>query len=252
MGVTYNPFSLEGKTVLVTGASSGIGAQTAIDCSKMGANVIVTGRNAERLNQTFESLAGEGHQTIVADLNKDEDVENLVSNLPKLSGAVLCAGVGFTLPFVFCNRTKFDDVFNINFFAPIELLRLLTKKKKLESGASVVFVSSIGGVNVFNVGNSVYGASKGALNTMVKQIALEIAPKKIRVNSVNPGMINTKLIREGMTLTEEQLKADEDRYPLKRYGETSDVSNGIIYLLSDASCWVTGHALVIDGGVSLV
>lgn len=252
MGVTYNPFSLEGKTILVTGASSGIGAQTAIDCSKMGASLIITGRNEERLNKTLETLEGEGHQAIVADLNNEEDIEKLVSSLPKLNGVVLCAGVGFTLPFVFCTRPKFDDVFNINFFAPMELLRLLVKKKKVEAESSVVFVSSIGGVNVFNVGNSVYGASKGALNTMVKQIALEIAPKKIRVNSVNPGMINTKLIREGMTLTEEQLKADEDRYPLKRYGEASDVSNGIIYLLSDASCWVTGHALVIDGGVSLV
>lgn len=252
MGVTFNPFSLEGKTILVTGASSGIGAQTAIDCSKMGASVVITARNEERLKHTLDSLEGDGHKMIVADLNNEADVENLLSNLPKLNGAVLCAGVGFTLPFLFCTRSKIDDVFNINFFAPIELMRLLAKKKKMETDSSVVFVSSIGGVNVFNVGNSVYGASKGAINTMVKQIALEIAPKKIRVNSVNPGMINTKLIREGMTLTEEQLKADEDRYPLKRYGETSDVSNGIIYLLSDASCWVTGHALVIDGGVSLV
>lgn len=252
MGVTYNPFSLEGKTILVTGASSGIGAKTAIDCSKIGASVVITARNEERLKQTFDSLEGAGHKMIVADLNNEADVENLLSNLPKLNGAVLCAGVGFTLPFLFCTRSKIDDVFNINFFAPIELMRLLVKKKKMDTDSSVVFVSSIGGVNVFNVGNSVYGASKGAINTMVKQIALEIAPKKIRVNSVNPGMINTKLIREGMTLTEEQLKADEDRYPLKRYGETTDVSNGIIYLLSDASCWVTGHALVIDGGVSLV
>lgn len=252
MGLTYNPFSLEGKTILVTGASSGIGAQTAIDCSKMGAHVVITARNEERLKQTLEAMEGEGHKLIVADLNNESDLDNLMSNLPKLNGAVLCAGVGFTLPFVFCSKSKMDDVFNINFFAPIELLRLLVKKKKVESDSSVVFVSSIGGVNVFNVGNSVYGASKGALNTMVKQIALEIAPKKIRVNSVNPGMVNTKLIREGMLLTEEQLKADEERYPLRRYGETTDVSNGIIYLLSDASCWVTGHALVIDGGVSLV
>ena len=252
MGLTYNPFSLEGKTILVTGASSGIGAQTAIDCSKMGAHVVITARNEERLKQTLDAMEGDGHKLIVADLNNESDLDNLMSNLPKLNGAVLCAGVGFTLPFVFCSRSKMDDVFNINFFAPMELLRLLVKKKKVEADSSVVFVSSIGGVNVFNVGNSVYGASKGALNTMVKQIALEIAPKKIRVNSVNPGMVNTKLIREGMLLTEEQLKADEERYPLKRYGETTDVSNGIIYLLSDASCWVTGHALVIDGGVSLV
>lgn len=252
MGVVYNPFSLEGKTILVTGASSGIGAQTAIDCSKMGAHVVITARNEERLRQTMDAMEGDGHMLIVADLNNESDLNNLMSNLPKLNGAVLCAGVGFTLPFLFCSRPKMDDVFNINFFAPIELFRLLVKKKKVESDSSVVFVSSIGGVNVFNVGNSVYGASKGALNTMVKQIALEIAPKRIRVNSVNPGMVNTKLIREGMLLTEEQLKADEKRYPLKRYGETTDVSNGIIYLLSDASSWVTGHALVIDGGVSLV
>ena len=252
MGITFNPFSLEGKTILVTGASSGIGAQVAIDCSKMGANVIITARNEERLQQTLDSMTENEHHSIVADLNNESEIENLVAYLPKLNGVVLCAGVGFTLPFTFCSRTKIDDVFNINFFAPIELLRLLIKKKKMEPDSSVVFVSSIGGVNVFNVGNSVYGASKGAINTMMKQIALEIAPKKIRVNSVNPGMVNTKLIREGMTLTEEQLKEDENRYPLKRYGETTDVSNGIIYLLSDASCWVTGHALVIDGGVSLV
>lgn len=250
--INYNPFSLEGKAILVTGASSGIGAQTAIDCSKMGAHIVITGRNEERLYRTLAAMEGDGHRSIVADLNNEADMDSLVSNLPKLNGVVLCAGVGFTLPFVFCSRSKMDDVFNINFFAPIELLRLLVKKKKIESDSSVVFVSSIGGVNVFNVGNSVYGASKGALNTMVKQIALEIAPKKIRVNSVNPGMVNTKLIKEGMLLTEEQLKTDEERYPLKRYGEVTDVSNGIIYLLSDASCWVTGHALVIDGGISLV
>ena len=252
MGIAYNPFSLDGKTILITGASSGIGAQTAIDCSKMGAKIILTARSEERLQHTLESMSGDGHKIIVADLTQESDIERLVTDLPAINGAVLCAGVGFTLPFAFCSKAKFDDVFNINFFAPIELLRLLVKKKKLEQESSVVFVSSIGGVNVFNVGNSVYGASKGALNTMVKQIALELAPKKIRINSVNPGMINTKLIREGMTLTEEQLKADENRYPLKRYGEVTDVSNGIIYLLSNAACWVTGHALVIDGGVSLV
>lgn len=252
MGIAYNPFSLEGKTILVTGASSGIGQATAIECSKMGARVIITARNEERLNNTLASMSGVGHRLIVADLNNETDINALVSDLPKLDGTVLCAGIGFTLPFPFCTRTKVDGVFNINFFAPVELLRLLVKKRVLVVGSSVVFVSSIGGVSVYNVGNSVYGASKGALNTMMKQIALEIAPRKIRVNSVNPGMVNTKLIREGMMLTEDQLKEDENRYPLKRYGETIDISNGIIYLLSDASSWVTGHALVIDGGVSLV
>ena len=143
-------------------------------------------------------------------------------------------------------------LFDINFFAPVELLRLLLKGKKLKKGASIVFVSSVGGISEFNVGNSIYGASKGALNSIMKQCALELAQKKIRVNSVNPGMVKTKLIHDGMSITEEQLAEDEKRYPMKRYGDPEDVSRGIIYLLSDAASWITGHPLVIDGGLSLV
>ena len=124
------------------------------------------------------------------------------------------------------------------------------KKKKLAKGASVVIVASIGGVGVFSVGNAIYGASKAALTSTMKFCAKELAPKKIRVNSVNPGMTNTKLINRG-TLTEEQFNADMERYPLKRYGEPEDIAHGIVYLLSDASSWVTGQALVIDGGVSI-
>ncbi len=250
--IDYNPFSLKGKTVLVTGASSGIGAATAIECSKMGAQVIITARNEERLKDTLGQMTGESHQIVSLDLTNQEDIENLVSGLSKINGIVLCAGIGYTLPFPFCSRKKMDKVFNINFFAPIELLRLLIKKKKMAPYSSVVFVSSVGGVNVFNVGNSIYGASKGALNSMMKQTALELAAKNIRVNSVNPGMVNTKLIHEGMSFTNEQLKADEKRYPLGRYGEPTDIAKGILFLLSDASCWMTGCPLVIDGGVSLI
>jgi NAD(P)-dependent dehydrogenase (short-subunit alcohol dehydrogenase family) len=250
--IEYNPFSLKGKTVLVTGASSGIGAATAIECSKMGAQVIITARNEERLKETFNQMVDEGHQIVSSDLTNQEDVENLVGGLSKINGVVLCAGVGYTLPFPFCSRKKMDEVFNINFFAPIELLRLLIKKKKMETNSSVVFVSSVGGVNVFNVGNSIYGASKGALNSMMKQTALELAAKNIRVNSVNPGMVNTKLIHEGMSITDEQLKEDEKRYPLGRYGEPTEIAKGILFLLSDASCWMTGHSMVIDGGLSLI
>lgn len=250
--MSYNPFTLEGKTVLVTGASSGIGAATAIECSKMGAQVLVTARNKERLEGIFGKLKGTGNKLILADLSIQEELEALVNECPKLSGVVLCAGIGYTLPFAFCSRQKMDEVFNINFFAPVELLRLLVKKKKLEQESSVVFVSSVGGVNVFNVGNSIYGAAKGALNTMMKQTALELAQKRIRVNSVNPGMVKTKLIHEGMSITEEQLIEDEKRYPLGRYGEPDDIAKGIVYLLSDASCWMTGQGLVLDGGLSLI
>lgn len=250
--MSYNPFSLEGKTILVTGASSGIGQTTAIECSKLGAKVVITGRNAERLQETYAQLEGDGHIQLLAELADQASVEKLVTDCPELNGVVLCAGKGMTLPFQFCDREKFDSIFNVNFFAPVELLRLLTKKKKLSKMSSTVFVASIGGTpgGRISPGNDIYGASKAALISMMKFAAKELAPKKIRVNAVNPGMTNTPLIRLG-SLTEEQKNADMQQYPLKRYGEPTDVAHGVIYLLSDASSWVTGHALVIDGGITI-
>ena len=249
MGMNYNPFSLEGKTILVTGASSGIGQASAIEASKLGANVIVCGRNKERLEQTLSLMEGNNNSTFEGDLLDQEVVERLVKETPNLDGVVLSAGRGLTLPFPFCTREKFDEIFNINFFSPVEVLRLLTKKKKLSPNCSVVIIVSIGGTRRHSVGNSIYGASKSALQTMVNFTALELAPKKIRVNGICPGMVNTPLIQKG-TLTEEQLRADMDLYPLKRYGEPQDIAYGAMYLLSDASSWVTGTSLVIDGGVT--
>lgn len=250
MGISYNPFSLEGKTILVTGASSGIGREAAVQCSKLGARVIVTARNEERLNETLSQMEGDGHRIVLAELTQQADLEKLVDAIDSLNGLVLCAGKGMTLPFPFSTKEKFDTVFEINFFAPVELLRLLVKKKKLAKESSVVFVSSVGGNFSFNVGNGVYGASKAALNSIMKFCAKELAPKKIRVNSVNPGMVNTKLIQGG-TISEEQHQLDMEKYPLKRYGEPEEIAYGIIYLLSDASSWVTGHSLVIDGGLTI-
>lgn len=250
MDINYNPFSLQGKTILVTGASSGIGQETAIQCSKLGAKVIITARNEERLNETFLQLNRENHQMILADLTNQEDIERLVGDIDGLNGLVLCAGMGMTSPFPFSSKDKFQTVFDVNFFAPVELLRLLVKKKKLQKDASVVFVSSIGGNGSYSLGNGIYGASKAAINSIMKFCARELAPKKIRVNTVNPGMVNTKLIQSG-TISEEQHKLDMEKYPLKRYGEPKDIACGIIYLLSDASSWITGHPLVIDGGVTI-
>lgn len=249
MGINYNPFSLEGKTILVTGASSGIGQSTAIECSKLGAKIIVCGRNAERLQETLSKLSGDGHSIFEGDLLEQDVIERMVKEVPELNGVVLSAGRGLTLPFQFCTREKFEDIFNINFFSPIEVLRLLSKKKKLVQGCSVVFIVSIGGTRRFSVGNSIYGSAKAALNSMINFCAQELATKKIRVNGICPGMVNTPLIHKG-TLTEEQLKEDMDKYPLKRYGEPEDIAYGAIYLLSEASSWVTGHSLVIDGGVT--
>lgn len=246
----YNPFSLENRTVLVTGASSGIGRTTAIECSSMGASVIVTGRDQQRLDEVLHQLGGDGHKTVIADLTQPDQMEHLLALLPVVDGVVLCAGQGTVVPFKMADRKKLDPIFEINYFAPVELLRLLLKKKKLSPGSSVVFVSSIGGVDSITIGNSIYGASKAALNSAMRFCALELAPKKIRVNSVCPGMVNTKLIQGG-AVSEEQHQADMQKYPLKRYGEPEDIAHGIIYLLSNASSWVTGHSLVIDGGYTI-
>ena len=245
----YNPFTLKGKTILVTGASSGIGQATAVECAQMGAEVVITGRDTERLQATAD-LMGNLKAQIAADLTNLEDVERLVATLPPLDGAVLCAGNSTTLPLQFGSREKFDEMFNVNFFAPVELLRLMYKKKVLQKGASVVLIASIGGTHSFMPGNGVYGASKAALNSLMKYAAREYASRKIRVNSICPGMVDTPLIHRG-TITEEQLAEDAKRYPLGRYGKPDDIANGVVYLLSDASSWLTGHDLVIDGGFSI-
>lgn len=247
-----NPFSLEGKTILVTGASSGIGKATAIACARMGGRMVVTARDKQRLQETCDELYpnAEGHILQIADLTSQEDVERLVKAIPPLDGAVLCAGNSTTLPLQFGSREKFDEMFDINFFAPVELMRLMYKKKVLAKGASVVLLASIGGTHSFMPGNGVYGASKAALNSVMRYAAREFASRRIRVNSICPGMVDTPLIHRG-TITEEQLAEDAKRYPLGRYGQPVDIANGAIYLLSDASSWLTGHDLVIDGGFSI-
>ena len=252
MDITSNPFSLEGKTILVTGASSGIGQATAIACSRMGARMVVTARDEQRLLATLDALENhaEGHIQQTAELTAAEDVERLISSLPPLDGAVLCAGNSTTLPLQFGSREKFDGMFDVNFFAPIELLRLLYKKKILNKGSSVVLVASIGGTHSFVPGNGVDGASKAALNSYMKFAAREFAARKVRVNSICPGMVDTPLIHRG-TITEEQLAEDAKKYPLGRYGQPEDIANGAVYLLSDAASWLTGHDLVIDGGFSI-
>ena len=251
MGITNNPFSLEGKTILVTGASSGIGQGCAVMAAQLGAKVIACGRNEERLNGTISQLEGEGHSTFAGELTDQTVIESLVAGVPVLDGAVFSAVISMTAPFTFSTRDKFDKVFNVNFFSPIELLRLLVKKKKLANGASVVFISSVGGNFGFSVGNGIYGASKAALNSMTRLCSLELAPKKIRVNAICPGMVVTPLV-EGFSenITQEDIQKDIDFYPLKRYGKPEDIAGGVVYLLSDAASWVTGQAICVDGGIT--
>lgn len=248
-----NPFSLEGKTILVTGASSGIGRQTAIECSKIGANIVITARNEKRLSETLAALDtsnGQNHQMVIADLSSQEGVNALVDALPELNGVSLNAGIVKTLPVKFINNDDLQEVLNVNMMGPVLLTQRLLKKKKIGKGASFVFTSSIGGVMISTVGNTMYGISKGGLNAFMKGLALEMAAKGIRSNSVNPGFVDTNILAAG-TISEEQLEENKKRYPLGRFGKPEDIAYAIIYLLSDASSWVTGHTLVIDGGVIL-
>lgn len=246
-----NPFSLTGKTILITGASSGIGKASAIQCSAMGANVIITARDEQRLNQTFCSMdISKQNISIIADLTNKEDIDRLICELPIIDGVMLCAGKSKRLPIQFITRESLDDLFNINFYAPVELLRLLYKKKKISKGGSVVLVDSIGGNTVFAPGAAMYGSSKAALNAMMRYCAKEFASRLIRVNCICPGMVDTPLIHRG-DITAEQLEKDKDQYPLKRYGTPEDIAYSAVYLLSDASSWLTGQDIIIDGGISI-
>ncbi|MBK0378210.1 SDR family NAD(P)-dependent oxidoreductase [Mucilaginibacter segetis] len=240
-----NPFSLKGKKVLVTGASSGIGRQIAISASAMGAETYITGRNDQRLSEVFDLLEIPGKKYI-ADLTIEQELNDIVEQLPNLDGVVLSAGIIKALPFKFVNKTDLDAIFQTNFISPSFLVNKLLRAKKLNKKGSVVFISSIAGNYIGSIGNSMYSASKGAMNAIQKVIAIELAPQKIRVNNISPGMIRTALIDDD-TFTDEQMKEDEKKYPLG-YGEPADVANGAVYLLSDASKWVTGSTLVIDGG----
>lgn len=250
--IQNNPFSLENKKILVTGASSGIGRSIAIECSKMGANLYITARNKERLEQTLKAMEHpEKQKLFLADLSNEEERNTLVNEIDeKLDGIVQCAGIAITKPFKFINEKELNKIMDVNFMVPVFLSQNLLKRKKINKGASIVFISSISGVYVTLPGNGMYSASKGAINGIVKSMALELASKKIRVNCINPGMIDTNILEQGV-ISSSQLLEDTKKYPLKRYGKPEEVAFAAIYLLSNASQWVTGSNLKIDGGLTL-
>lgn len=241
-----NPFTLTGKIILVTGASSGIGQATARLCANLGASVVITGRNADRLQQTLDSLPGEGHRQILADLTDAVQRSSLVQQLPTLDGVVHSAGMGHRKPVKLLTEEDIVSVMNVNFNATALLQSVLLAEKKINKGASLVFLSSRT-ADVPTVANSLYSASKGALKSYAKCLSLEVAPRQIRVNCICPAMVWTPLVLEE-GVTEEELKEEESRYPLKRYGRPEDIANLAVFLLSDASSWMTGSCIDITGG----
>ena len=248
---SFNPFSLEGKTILVTGAASGMGKATANMCAKMGATVVAADYNSTGMCETMSQLEGTGHLSFVINLADESSWTELINNTPVLDGVANCAGIANMNPFTYISREEMDKVFSINFFGPVLFTKSLLKAKKLNKGSSVVFVSSVDGPRVVHAGNSVYSAGKSALVGMARNMAVDLAPKKIRVNCILPGTTDTPLIRTA-NVTEEMLAEMAKKFPLKRFGTPEDMANGIIYLLSDASSFVTGTELVIDGGYTLL
>ena len=246
MAETFNPFSLKGKTILVTGASSGIGRGIAVACSKMGGQIIINGRNEEKLKETLSLMEGTANSIVVGDLTSFSMLPALVGELPKLDGVVHCAGIGERTLCKMVQESDLDRMMNINFKAPVILQTELLKQKKLNKGGSIVFVASIAQESP-SIGNALYAASKGAIISYAQCLQLELAPRLIRVNCISPAMVWTDLIFKG-GITEEQLREDEQKYPLKRYGRPEDIANLAIYLLSDASAWMTGSNVKITGG----
>lgn len=244
-----NPFSLEGKTILVTGAASGIGRATAIQCSEMGAKVILVDLNEHGLKDTMALMYRET-EYYALDLTDLDKLEEMVASLPKLNGVASNAGIVLSLLAKFGEAKDMERIFRVNTFSHINLIQQLINQKKLNKGASIVFTSSMSGVYCGIAGGSLYGATKSAILGYTKALAIELAPRGIRVNTIHPGMIETPLTN-GTALSKELLEEDAKNYPLGRYGKPEEIAYSIVYLLSDATVWMTGTQLLIDGGYSV-
>lgn len=244
----YNPFSLEGKTILVTGASSGIGRAIAIECSKSGATVYLTARNKERLEETLSSMEAGQHKIITADLTNQQEVANLAETIEKLDGIVLNSGINDKSIIKKLDNEFISMMMDTNFSGPAMLMQALLKNKKINKTASIVFMSSISAFYP-SVSNAMYAASKAAINQFAKVLALEVLTLKARVNCIQPAFVETEMLKK-YTLDNviDEIRAN---YPLGRFAKPEEIAYAAIYYLSDASQLVTGTSLVIDGGYTL-
>lgn len=248
-----SPFSLINKKILVTGASSGIGKQIAINLVNQGAYVYLVGRNLKRLNILKDQLGDDNCKVFSVDLTDFNEMIKMVKDIDVIDGLVHSAGVISMSPYKFINEDSISKTFSINFEAPLKLTTNLLKLKRIKSSGSIVFISSINGSCIGAKGFTLYSSSKGAISGLVKSLSVDLAKNKIRVNEIAPGMIVTegiKSIKENVS--NESINEDMKKYPLGGYGDPDDVANGCVYLLSDASKWVTGIKLVIDGGFTVV
>lgn len=247
----YNPFSLENKTVLITGASSGIGRQCAIDCSKMGAKVVLVARNAERLNETLLQMEGDGHRVFQFDLTELDGIKKLVSDIVAqvgiINGFIHAAGIEMTKPLKILKPEDYETIYKVNTISGFEFVHQFTSTKFMDKNSSIVLIASITSV-IGRGAVSAYAASKGAMISACRTMALEFASKNIRVNCISPGTILTPLMQNFLDNLDEETRTKRvDGFPLG-LGECTDISNACIYLLSDASRWVTGQNLIVDGG----
>lgn len=247
--MNYNPFTLIGKTVLITGASSGIGRASAIECAKLGATCVLCGRNEQRLQETLQALEGANHIVIAADLLSEEGIQAIANQAPKLDGVVCNAGINMMAPIYFLKSEEINTVFQTNVVAPMNLMNALLRKKCINNQASLVFMSSMDAVNP-DAGSSAYAASKAALTSFMRSCAKELAPRKIRSNAIHPGLVETGMMHNGY-VSEEDLEKNKQHYLLKRFAQPEEIAWSIVYLLSDASSFMTGSIITIDGGATI-
>lgn len=244
-------FSLDGKTVLVTGASSGIGRGIAIECSKRGAVLYLNGRNSSALEDTKQSCDNsDSHFICVGDISEESQIDDIISRMPVLDGCVFAAGIPQVSLIKRFNKKDLQQIFAVNTLAPMLMVSKLLKNKKLRRGSSIVFIESITGIFIGSAADVAYNASKGGLNGFMKGASVELASQGIRVNAINPGLVPTPILQVSDSLFGESHHIDKmkEEYPLKRLGKPEDIAYGAIYFLSSASSWVTGTNLVIDGG----
>lgn len=245
-----SPFQLNNKTILVTGASSGIGRQVAISISNMGGNVILTGRNINELKHTLSKLSKGDHLIFSCDLLNDIERKQLIEKIPGIDGVVNSAGVVKPFPIKFITQDKIDETLNINYEIPLLLMAELSKSKKLNKNSSVVFLSSISGQHPHK-GGALYSASKAAIESLSKVFALENYHLGIRSNCISPAMVKTEMYEEAEKgMSKESMDEHVNQYPLG-VGYPEDVANAAIFLLSDASRWITGINITLDGGFLL-